>query len=59
MVYCMRGEVKWPLLSGYAGYEQLWCLLDTPSHAPLRADRQLSTAFDARLNGRASPGMHQ
>lgn len=38
-----------------------WCLLYTPSHAPVGADRQWSTVFDARLNGRESlvlPGMN-
>ena len=31
-----------------------WCLLHTPTHAPVGADRQWSTVFDARLNGRES-----
>ena len=40
MVYSMRRALKLPILAGYAGYEQLWGLLHTPTHAPVRADRQ-------------------
>jgi hypothetical protein len=49
MVYCIRRTVKWPGIAGSAGQKHL---LYATTNAPVGADRQWSTVFDAPLNGR-------